>query len=113
MVSCQWSVAGKPRRMGKDRKGGGTTQVAAQAEQVEREALPLLRHRLGPGHPDTLVCEANLAVTLHMAGREDQARELRDRILAEMDRVLGENHPNGTLLREWDRNNRDLEPQPI
>ena len=84
----------------------------AAAEQVERRALPRLRHRLGPGHPDTLVCEANLAVTLHLADREGEARELRDRVLAEMDRVLGENHPNGTLLREWDRNNRDLEPQP-
>jgi hypothetical protein len=29
-----------------------------------------------------------------------------------MDRVLGEEHPNGLLLREWERNNRDLEPQP-
>jgi len=85
----------------------------AEAEHVERQALPLLRHRFGPGHPDTLVCEANLAVTLHLAGREGEARDLRDRVLADMDRVLGEDHPNVTLLREWDRNNRDLEPQPI
>ncbi len=85
----------------------------AEAEQVERQALPRLRHRLGPGHPDALVCEANLAVTLHQADREGEARAVRDRVLSEMDRVLGENHPNATLLRDWDRNNRDLEPQPI
>jgi len=85
----------------------------AEAEQVERRALPHLRHRLGPGHPDALVCEANLAVTMHLAEREGEALELRDRVLAEMDRILGKNHPNSTLLREWDRNNRDLEPQPI
>jgi hypothetical protein len=27
--------------------------------------------------------------------------------------VLGEDHPNGILVRDWERNNRDLEPQPI
>jgi hypothetical protein len=91
----------------------GDLDELAEAEQVERRTLPWLRQRLGPQHPDTLVCQANLAVTLHQADREDEARELRDRTLAEMDRVLGENHPNGTLLIEWDRNNRDLEPQPI
>jgi hypothetical protein len=85
----------------------------AEAEDVERGTLPGLRGRLGPQHPDTLVCEANLAVTLYLAGREEQASELRDRVLAEMDLLLGEDHPNGILLREWERNNRDLEPQPI
>jgi cellulose biosynthesis protein BcsQ len=84
----------------------------AKAEDMERGTLPGLRGRLGPQHPDTLVCEANLAVTLYLADREDEASELRDRVLAEMDRVLGEEHPNGLLLREWERNNRDLEPQP-
>ena len=83
-----------------------------QAEAVERRTLPRLRHRLGVDHPDALVCEANLAVTLYLAGREGEASETRGRVLAEMDRVLGEDHPNGALLREWERNNRDLEPQP-
>jgi hypothetical protein len=84
-----------------------------EAEHVERRTLPRLEHRLGAEHPDALVCEANLAVTLYLAGREDEASEIRDRVLAEMGRVLGEAHPNGILLREWERNNRDLEPQPI
>jgi cellulose biosynthesis protein BcsQ len=84
----------------------------AEAEDVERRTIPRLRSQLGPQHPDTLVCEANLAVTLYRAGREDEGSEIRERVLAELDRALGENHPNGILLREWERNNRDLEPQP-
>ena len=91
----------RPRRTSRS-GAGGTPDAAATA---------------APARPSDIrthwSVEANLAVTLHMADREDEAREVRDRVLAEMDRVLGEDHPNGTLLREWDRNNRDLEPQPI
>lgn len=84
----------------------------AEAEDLERRTLSLLTQRLGAEHPDALVCEANLAVTLYLAGRETEASETRNRVLTVMDRVLGEDHPNGILLREWERNNRDLEPQP-
>lgn len=84
----------------------------AEAEALESQTLERLRRKLGPQHPDTLICEANLAVTLYLAGRRAEAEGIRDRVLAELDRVLGVNHPNGILLREWERNNRDLEPQP-
>jgi TIR domain/Tetratricopeptide repeat/AAA domain len=84
-----------------------------EAEDLERRTHQRLRNKLGAKHPDTLVCEANLAVTLYRAGREAKADELSGRVLDDMDRVLGVNHPNSALLRSWERNNRDLEPQPI
>jgi TIR domain/Tetratricopeptide repeat/CobQ/CobB/MinD/ParA nucleotide binding domain/NB-ARC domain len=90
----------------------GDLSELTEAEDMELRTLLRLNQRLGAEHPDTLVCEANLAVTLHLAGRNDEASEIRHRVQAEMDRVLGKDHPNGILLREWERNNRDLEPQP-
>ena len=83
-----------------------------EAEDVERQTLARLGRKLGQQHPDTLVCGANLAVTLYLAGRQAEASEIRDRVLTEFDLILGMNHPNGALLRQWERNNRDLEPQP-
>jgi len=73
----------------------------------------LLRETLGRDHPDTLVCEANLAVTLHQAGRDADAEELRTRILADFGRILGAGHPDALQLQKWQRINRDLEPQLI
>jgi hypothetical protein len=83
-----------------------------EAEEIERRTHDRLQAKLGPQHPDTLICEANLAITLHLAGRETEAIRIRDRVLMEIERLLGVDHPNGALLREWERNNRDLEPQP-
>ena len=83
------------------------------AETLERETAALLRETLGRDHPDTLVCQANLAVTLRQAGRGGEAEELRATITADLSRVLGASHPDGTQLHEWQRINRDLEPQQI
>jgi CO dehydrogenase nickel-insertion accessory protein CooC1 len=83
------------------------------AETLERGTVALLREVLGRDHPDTLVCQANLAVTLRQAGRDHEAEELRAMILADLSRVLGASHPDGAQLREWQRINRDLEPQQI
>ena len=44
---------------------------------------------LGAEHPDTLVCQANLAVTLREAGRDREAKDLRAKVLADLARVLG------------------------
>ena len=90
----------------------GDLEELSAAEAVERRTLESLKVKLGPTHPDTLVCSANLAVTLHLAGQDAEADELRERILGEMNRVLGDHHPNADLLSRWERNNRDLEPQP-
>ena len=83
-----------------------------EAEALEVEAADQLSEVLKPRHPDTLVCEANLAVTLHSSGRTEDAARLQQRVLADLGEVLGENHPNVGALRQWRRQNRDLEPQP-
>jgi Tetratricopeptide repeat/TIR domain/AAA domain/NB-ARC domain len=90
---------------------GDLGELAAAAE-LESQTLPKLAAKLGPLHPDTLVCEANLAVTLHLSGDEAHAAEIQQRVVEEMRVVLGERHPNADLLLRWQRNNRDLEPQP-
>ena len=68
---------------------------------------------LGTHHPDTLVCEANLAVSLRQEGHTQDAEELRARVLADFTRVLGASHPDLAQLHKWQRINRDLEPQQI
>jgi CO dehydrogenase nickel-insertion accessory protein CooC1 len=83
------------------------------AEALERQTVRLLREVLGPDHPDTLVCQANLSVTLRQAGRDHEAEELRAAIMADLSRVLGASHPDSMQLHEWQRINRDLEPQQI
>ncbi len=90
----------------------GDSEDLARAETLERETIGRLREKLGPRHPDTLVCEANLAVTLHLAGQEEEAELIRTRIMNAFSQVLGPRHPNADLLQRWQRNNRDLEPQP-
>jgi hypothetical protein len=90
----------------------GDLEEVEAAEALERRTLSRLRSKLGSKHPDTLVCGANLAVTLHMAGRDAEAEDIRVGTLVEMSHVLGERHPNADLLLNWERNNRDLEPQP-
>ena len=49
------------------------------AETLERETVALLRDVLGRDHPDTLVCQANLAVTLRQAGRDQRSRGTQGR----------------------------------
>jgi hypothetical protein len=71
-----------------------------------------LREIFGPQHPDTLVCEANRAVTLHKAGQENQATKLREQLLTDFNRQLGEHHPDTLRLREWRYSDRELEPEP-
>jgi CO dehydrogenase nickel-insertion accessory protein CooC1 len=91
----------------------GDSGALEAAETLERQTIAQLREVLGRDHPDTLVCEANLAVTLRQAGRDKEAEELRARIFADFSRVLGASHPDVTQLHQWQRINRDLEPQQI
>lgn len=83
-----------------------------EAEALEVKTQAELAEVLGALHPDTLVCEANLAATMHASGRSADATRVQKRVLANLSGVLGENHPNVTALRQWRRQNRDLEPQP-
>ena len=78
---------------------------------MERPAIALLQETLGIHHPDTLVCEANLAISLRQEGQVQDAEELRARVLADFTRVLGASHPDLAQLHKWQRINRDLEPQ--
>ncbi len=66
-----------------------------------------------PHPPDTLVCEANLAIALREGGQDREAEELRARVLADLARVLGASHPDSSRLLKWQRVNRELEPQHI
>jgi tetratricopeptide (TPR) repeat protein len=85
----------------------------AAAEALERETISRLEQVLGPDHPDTLICRANLVVTLRGADRDKEAREAKAKILSDFSRVLGTGHPDAVQLREGQRINRDLEPQPF
>ncbi|MFD8302991.1 tetratricopeptide repeat protein, partial [Streptomyces sp. NPDC059690] len=44
-------------------------------------------------HPDTLSARHNLAASYSDAGRIQDALELRERVLADRERILGEDHP--------------------
>ena len=83
------------------------------AEALERETISRLEQVLGPDHPDTLICRANLVVTLRGAGQDREAKDLKARILSDFSQVLGTGHPDAVQLREGQRINRDLEPQPF
>jgi hypothetical protein len=72
----------------------------AAAMDRQHETIALLRETLGTDHPDTLICEANLAVTIRASGRGTEAEELRGRILSNFNRILGAGHPNAVQLRK-------------
>ncbi|MFE6247303.1 tetratricopeptide repeat protein [Streptomyces niveus] len=48
---------------------------------------------MGPDHPDTLGARHNLAISYSDAGRTQDALELRERVLADHQRLLGPDHP--------------------
>ena len=61
----------------------------AAAEALERETVAQLTQVLGAEHPDTLVCQANLAVTLREAGRDQEAKDLKAKVLADLAQRAG------------------------
>jgi hypothetical protein len=71
----------------------------------------MLTRVLGAEHPDTLICQANLAITLRDAGRSDEAEQLAASVLVRLEQVLGKGHPDISQLQARQRINRDLEPQ--
>ncbi|MGQ4333250.1 hypothetical protein, partial [Streptomyces hayashii] len=68
-----------------------------------------LRATLGDAHPDTLIAELCLAVTLRSMGRGVEADRLRGRAVSALDRRLGSGHPWTAAGRGWQRVDRDLE----
>ena len=82
----------------------------AKAEQLDRQSLEGLATRLGPEHPDTLRCQANLGLDLAARGQSDRVTHEAARKLAGR---LGENHPVVRKLRAGKRAERLLEPREI
>jgi hypothetical protein len=82
-----------------------------EAESLQRSTTAVLTGVLGPDHPDTLICQANLAITLRDAGRSAEAEQLAAVVLVRLEQVLGKGHPDISQLQDWQRINRDLEPQ--
>ena len=89
----------------------GDAQNLEAAETLQHTTVAKLTRVLGAEHPDTLVCQANLTVTLRTQGRFEEAQELMTAVLTGLERVLGKNHPDIVQLRAGQRINRDLEPQ--
>lgn len=82
----------------------------AKAEQLDRQALQGLTKHLGPDHPDTLRCRANLGLDQAALGQSGRiAHEATHRLAA----LLGEQHPVVLHLREGRRAERLLEPREI
>ena len=82
-----------------------------EAESLQRSTTTMLTQVLGRDHPDTLICQANLAITLRDASRSDEAEQLAGVVLVRLEQVLGKGHPDISQLQDWQRINRDLEPQ--
>jgi CO dehydrogenase nickel-insertion accessory protein CooC1/tetratricopeptide (TPR) repeat protein len=82
-----------------------------EAESLQRSTTAVLTQVLGRDHPDTLICQANLAITLRDEGRSDEAEHLAAGVLVRLEQVLGKGHPDISQLQDWQRINRDLEPQ--
>jgi cellulose biosynthesis protein BcsQ/tetratricopeptide (TPR) repeat protein len=84
-----------------------------RAAGLLREALAGLTLRYGPEHPDVLAAEINLTYVLRQSGQEAQAVQTRAKVLAECERLMGEDHTLTVASRGWTQVNRDLEPQPV
>jgi len=82
------------------------------AETVMRDTSDRLKRTLGEYHPDALVCQADLAVTLRARGHGEEAAQLQQQVISVQVRTLGEEHPNIGALRKWRLQNRELESQP-
>jgi hypothetical protein len=89
----------------------GDAQDLAAAESLQRTTLAALTKVLGPDHPDTLICQADLAVTLRDAGRSEESEKLAASVLAGLEKAVGKRHPDIARLQSGQRINRDLEPQ--
>ncbi|MGH3902189.1 MAG: tetratricopeptide repeat protein, partial [Pseudonocardiaceae bacterium] len=69
----------------------------ALARPLFERVLELRRSRLGDSHPDTLASAHNLAATLRELGQYEPARQLGEDTLTRCRRVLGDDHPWGSM----------------
>jgi hypothetical protein len=52
-------------------------------------------------------------VSLHQEGRDKEAERLKAQILDRFSQLLGPQHPDALLIRDWLRIDLDLEALPI
>ncbi|OUC92304.1 tetratricopeptide repeat protein [Streptosporangium minutum] len=64
---------------------------------------------LGPDHPATQACSANLAITLRTGDRSEEPGRLRSRVVDDMRQTLGDEHPNVVAVSRR-RVDQDLGP---
>jgi tetratricopeptide (TPR) repeat protein len=71
------------------------------ARKLEEEALEIRHRRQGDEHPDTLIGMSNLAFTYWQLGERAEACTLIQAAALGLDYVLGPQHPNSLLVREF------------
>ena len=82
-----------------------------KAADVETRTLDVLARTLGTSHPDTMRCEANLLLTRRGLG-QDTSAEL-ERVIGQLEVVVGVDHPTIKTLRRKRPLLRALDPQPF
>jgi hypothetical protein len=85
----------------------------SKAETEQRAVSRRMKEVLGPDHPDAILSDANLAVTIRAAGRRRDASELQQQTISALVGKLGENHPSVNALRAWKLQDLDIEAQPM
>lgn len=85
----------------------------AQAARLDQETYKGFANRLGEFHPAALATGLNLSLDLKAVGQEEKARLLREDLLATLAARLGEEHPTVLVAKRLERNDQELEPQPI
>jgi MinD-like ATPase involved in chromosome partitioning or flagellar assembly len=84
----------------------------ADAEQVEARIAAEFDRVLGPQHPDTLRCLANMLLTLHERGMDGALAE-RQQIIEMLVTLVGPDHPDVGALTGGTRLLRVIDPQPF
>ena len=89
-------------------------QLGKLEDAVALEELVLAERTrvLGPEHPDTLRCQANLLLTRHQQGANGQPTE-RQRVIRELALMLGANHPDVAAAGASRRLFCVVNPQPF
>jgi MinD-like ATPase involved in chromosome partitioning or flagellar assembly/tetratricopeptide (TPR) repeat protein len=85
----------------------------AEARRLDEFSHGGLLARLGPGHPTVITAASNLAISLRDTGALQDARQQLQEALRLSRQVLGEDHPNTLAIRDGERINSDIEPQPL
>jgi Tetratricopeptide repeat len=83
-----------------------------QSRALDEQTVPTMSALLGEEHPDALRARGNLALTRIASGESAQSETL-GRIMAELGRQIGRNHPSVLALQSGRRVHRVLDAQPF